>query len=57
MLAWFFLSMGKLEREFFVWSRESGCTVAVYKEMVPDAVKPFFFDDAGHHILRMEKKG
>ena len=49
--------MGKLEREFFVWSRESGCTVAVYKEMVPDAVKPFFFDDAGHHILRMEKKG
>ena len=45
------------EIEFFVWSRESGCTVAVYKEMVPDAVKPFFFDDAGHHILRMEKKG
>lgn len=46
---------GKIgEIEFFVWERDSGLTLAVFQEVYPDLGKPFFFQDAGHHILRMK---
>lgn len=46
---------GKIgEIEYFVWDRDSGLTLAVFREVYPDLGKPFFFQDAGHHILRMK---
>lgn len=42
------------EIEFFVWERDSGLTLAVFREVYPDLGKPFFFQDAGHHILRVK---
>lgn len=49
------LSNGKVaEIHFFVWDKESGVTLVVYKEIEPDLDKPFFFDNAGCHILRMK---
>lgn len=46
---------GKIgEIEFFVWDKDSGITLAVFREVNPDLVKPFFFQDAGHHLLRMK---
>lgn len=49
------LSDGKVgEINFFIWNKESGNTLVAYKEMEPDLDKPFFFDDAGCHVLRMK---
>lgn len=48
---------GKIgEIEFFVWDKDSGITLAVFREVYPDLSKPFFFQDAGHHILRMKQE-
>ena len=44
------------EIEFFVWDRCSGITLAVFREVQPDLGKPFFFDEAGHHTLRMKQE-
>ena len=49
------LSNGKVaDIQFFAWNKESGVTLVVYKEIEPDLDKPFFFDNAGCHILRMK---
>ena len=49
------LSNGKVaDIQFFTWNKESGVTLVVYKEIEPDLDKPFFFDNAGCHILRMK---
>ena len=49
------LSNGKVgEIEFFIWNKGSGNTFLVYKEVEPDQEKPFFYDDAGCHVLRMK---
>ena len=45
------------EVECFVWDRQSGITLAVFREVQPDLRKPFFFSEAGHHILRMKRNG
>ena len=51
------LSNGKVaDIQFFAWNKESGVTLAVYKEIEPDLDKPFFFDNAGCHILRMKSQ-
>lgn len=51
------LSNGKVaDIQFFVWNKESGVTLVVYKEIEPDLDKPFFFDNAGCHILRMKSQ-
>lgn len=48
---------GKIgEIEFFVWDKDSGITLAVFREVYPDLSKPFFFQDVGHHILRMKQE-
>ena len=39
------------EVECFVWDRQSGITLAVFREVQPDLQNPFFFSEAGHHIL------
>ena len=39
------------EVECFVWDRQSGITLAVFREVQPDLRNPFFFSEAGHHIL------
>ena len=44
------------EVECFVWDRQSGITLAVFREVQPDLQKPFFFSEAGHHILRMKQE-
>ena len=38
------------EVECFVWDRQSGITLAVFREVQPDLQKPFFFSETGHHI-------
>ena len=49
------LANGKVaDIQFFAWNKESGVTLAVYKEIEPDLDKPFFFDNAGCHILQMK---
>ena len=49
------LSNGKVaDIQFFAWNKESGVTLVVYKEIEPDLDKPFFFDNAGCHILCMK---
>ena len=51
------LSNGKVgEIHFFVWNKTSGNIFAAYKEIEPDLSKPFFFDDAGCHVLRMKSQ-
>mgnify|MGYP006973398964 FL=1 len=46
------LSNGKVgEIHFFIWNKTSQNTFAAYKEIGPDLSKPFFFDDAGCHVL------
>ena len=37
--------------ECFVWDRQSGITLAVFREVQPDLRNLFFFREAGHHIL------
>ena len=44
------------EVECFVWDRQSGITLAVFREVQPDLQNLFFFSDAGHHILRMKQE-
>lgn len=44
------------EVEFFVWDRQSGITLAVFREVKPDLQNPFFFSEAGHHTLRMKQE-
>ena len=44
------------EIECFVWDRQSGITLAVFREVQPDLQNPFFFSEAGHHILRMRQE-
>ena len=39
------------EVECFVWDRQSGITLAVFREVQPDLRNTFFFSEAGHHIL------
>ena len=46
-----------VEIEFFVWMKDSGITLAVYKEIPVDEDNPFYFEDAGHHLLRMKPVG
>lgn len=49
------LASGKVgEIQFFVWDRQTGITLAVLREIQPDLEKPFFFNEAGHHMLRMK---
>ena len=49
------LENGKVgEINFFIWNKNSGNTLVVYQEIEPDLERPFFFDDAGCHILRMK---
>ena len=43
------------EVECFVWDRQSGITLAVFREVQPD-LPNLFFSDAGHHILRMKQE-
>ena len=43
------------EIQFFVWDRQTGITLAVFREIQPDLEKPFFFSKAGHHMLRMKQ--
>ena len=51
------LSNGKVgEIHFFIWNKKSGNTFAAYKEIEPDLNRPFFFDDAGCHVLRMKSQ-
>ena len=42
------------EIQFFVWEQVSGLVAAVFREIVHDEKRPFFFNDAGQHILRMK---
>ena len=44
------------EIEYFVWDRQSGITLAVFREVHPDLENPFFFSEAGHHTLRMKQE-
>ena len=44
------------EIQFFVWDRHTGITLAVFREIQPDLEKPFFFSNAGHHMLRMKQE-
>ena len=44
------------EIEFFVWEKQSGVTLAVFREVQPDLQSPFFFNEAGHHTLRMQQE-
>ena len=44
------------EVECFVWDRQSGITLAVFREVQPDLQNLFFFSEAGHHILRMKQE-
>ena len=44
------------EIEYFVWDRQSGITLAVFREVQPDLENPFFFGEAGHHTLRMKQE-
>ena len=44
------------EIEFFVWEKQSGVTLAVFREVQPDLQNPFFFNEAGHHTLRMQQE-
>ena len=49
------LSNGKVaEIQFFIWSKGSGDTHLVYKEVKPDQRKPFFYNDVGCHVLRIQ---
>ena len=41
---------------FFIWNKTSGRILVVYKVIEPNLDKPFFFDDAGCHILRMKSQ-
>ena len=41
------------EINFFIWNKMSGKTLVAYKKTEPDLDKPFFFDNAGCHVLRM----
>ena len=43
-----------VEVEFYVWMKDSGITLAVFKEISVDVDNPFYFEDAGHHLLRMK---
>ena len=36
------------EIQLFVWDRQTGITLAVFREIQPDLEKPFFFSKAGH---------
>ena len=44
------------EVEYFVWDRQSGITLAVFREVQLDLQNPFFFSEAGHHTLRMKQE-
>ena len=49
------LSNGRVGQiNFFIWNKMSGRILVAYKEMEPNLEKPFFFDDAGCHVLRMK---
>ena len=41
---------------FFIWNKVSGRILVVYKVIEPSLDNPFFFDDAGCHILRMKSQ-
>ena len=40
------------EIQFFVCDRQTGITLAVFREIQPDLEKPIFFSKAGHHMLK-----
>ncbi|XP_068736844.1 uncharacterized protein [Montipora capricornis] len=44
------------EVEYFVWDKQSGITLAVFREVQPDLQNPFLFSEAGHHTLRMKQE-
>ena len=44
------------EVKCFVWDRQSGITLAVFREVQLDLQNLFFFSDAGHHILMMKQE-
>ena len=44
------------EVKCFVWDRQSGITLAVFREVQPGLQNLFFFSEAGHHILRMKQE-
>ena len=46
---------GKIEEvQFYAWNEETGAAAAVFRELVPDPTRPFFFDNAGRHIMRVQ---
>ena len=48
----FSCTCGKVgEVECFVWDKQSGITLAVFREVQLDLQNLFFFSDAGHHII------
>lgn len=51
------LSNGRVgDINFFIWNKVSGRILVVYKVIEPNLDNPFFFDDAGCHILRMKSQ-
>ena len=51
------LTIGKVgEIKFFIWNKTSGKTLVAYEEIEPGLDKPFFFDGAGCHVLRMKSQ-
>ena len=51
------LSNGKVgEINYFIWDKQSGDTFFVFEEIQPDLEKPFFYENAGCHVLRMKPK-
>ena len=51
------LSNGKIgEISYFIWDKESGDAFFVYEELEPDLERPFFYENAGCHVLRMKSE-
>lgn len=49
------LSNGRVGQiNFFIWNKMSGRILVAYKEIEPNVEKPFFFHDAGCHVLGMK---
>jgi len=44
------------EIESFAWNMASGKVVAIYKQLLIDNEKPFFFNNAGHHVIRVQNE-
>lgn len=47
-------SLGEIE--YFAWNTASGGVVAIYRQVMINDEKPFFFNEAGHHVLRVQNE-